>query len=323
MTLLRLCPAHAAAVLVLTTVLAASCSFHLSRLRPAKRRQPMDPQSITAQTAVARATRRQVRNAVDAGEGDYLARQLRARLAADPADLDARLELASHYEAAGFPDLALEHFRLAADRFPQDEQVAIRLARSLRSQGFAADGARSLGRFLEANPDASFTAWSWAGILHDEAGLLIDGEEFHRQATYRAPTAYAFLHNNLGQNLQHQNRPADAAAEFRRALRLEPRSEIARNNLAIALSSDLREALLHMQSVADPTTAHNNLAAVLIEQGRYREARVELNLALGYQPGNAAALRNLAILSELDGLPAVFKSKQRASRNKGISQNRR
>ncbi|MEZ5398334.1 MAG: tetratricopeptide repeat protein [Bryobacteraceae bacterium] len=306
-----------AAVAAMLAFAGTGCSSRLAKWRGG----PKQPEA--ARTAVAGAMRRQISNAVDAGDGDFAARELRARLAKDPGDLEARLDLAAHYESVGFAELALEHYRLAGERFPDDEHVASKLARSLRGQGFAAEAARDLARFLESHPDASYQAFSWAGILHDESGQTIDGEEYHRQAIYRAPTAYAFLHNNLGQNLLGQGRPADAAAEFQRALKIEPRSEIARNNLAIALSHDLRTAILHMQSVSDPATAHNNLAAVLIEQGRYREARAELNLALGYQPGNASALRNLAILSELDGIPAEFKPKPRKSRFNPLSLNRR
>jgi Flp pilus assembly protein TadD len=188
------------------------------------------------------------------------------------------------------------------------------------------EAAAGIAVFLDRHADAGHVVYSWAGILHDEAGATIDGEEYHRQAIYRAAQPEAYLFNNLGQNLLEQKRPADAASEFRKALDLEPRSRLARNNLAIAISrdlagqagadpgQDLREALLHMQSVADPATAHSNLAAVLIEQGRYREARAELNLALGYKPGNAAALRNLGLLARLDGQPATVPAKAKRNR---------
>jgi hypothetical protein len=61
-----------------------------------------------------------------------------------------------------------------------------------------------------------------------------------------------------------------------------------------------------MQSVSDPATAHSNLAAVLIEQKRYAEARQEIKIALNYSPNHVAALSNLELLSELDGKPASF-----------------
>jgi tetratricopeptide (TPR) repeat protein len=320
------------AVFVPVALMAASCGWKLTRVN----RAPAP--AVEQETAVRQVFQRQVRNAVDAGEGDYQVRRLRARLAANPADLDARTSLAAHYDAAGFPDLALEHYRLAAARFPDNQELAVKLARSLRGMGMRQEAAARIAVFLDQHAGANPVVYSWAGILHDEAGALIDGEEYHRQAIYRAAKPRAYLFNNLGQNLLEQKRPADAAVEFRKALDVEPRSPLARNNLAIAISRDLteqpasggpgldlKEALLHMQSVADPATAHSNLAAVLIEQGRYREARAELNLALGYKPGNPAALRNLALLARLDGQPAAVPAK--ANRNtqtdRQISQDRR
>lgn len=54
----------------------------------------------------------------------------------------------------------------------------------------------------------------------------------------------------------------------------------------------------------DPASAHNNLAAALIEQGRYLDARGQLDIALGYNRRHPAALNNLKLVSELDGRPA-------------------
>ena len=48
------------------------------------------------------------------------------------------------------------------------------------------------------------------------------------------------------------------------------------------------------------------MAAVLIEQGRFADARREINIALGYKPDNPAALHNLALVSQLDGQPAAL-----------------
>src|SRR5438552_5556218 len=59
------------------------------------------------------AMERQIANARDAGDGDYLVRSLRQRMAADPDNLTVRLELIDHYTKADYPELALEHCRLA------------------------------------------------------------------------------------------------------------------------------------------------------------------------------------------------------------------
>jgi hypothetical protein len=92
-------------------------------------------------------------------------------------------------------------------------------------------------------------------------------------------------------------------------MKASPGSEVARNNLAAALADTPQEAVTQMQSISDPATAHSNLAALLIEQGKYAEARKELELALGYNKGHAAALNNLKLVSELDGKPVVMPAK--------------
>jgi len=75
---------------------------------------------------------RQIANAVDAGEGDYRVRLLRQRMAADPENLSVRIELIEHYTRVGYPELALEHCRLAAARFPESADIQLSLAKLLR-----------------------------------------------------------------------------------------------------------------------------------------------------------------------------------------------
>jgi len=246
-----------------------------------------------------------VAKAIDAGEGDYMARRLRQQMAAEPDNLSVRLELIAHYTRAGYPELALEHSRLAAVRFPESAEIQLSLAKLLRSLKMTAEAEKGLAAFLASRPQQSAVYDSWLGILHDELGQWTEGEKSHRAALALGPES-DYLHNNLGYNLLMQKRPSEAAFEFKLALRLKPDSEVARNNLGIALVDAPREALLHWQSISDPATAHSNMAAMFIEQGRYADARRELDLALGYNRANAAALSNLKLVSELDGKPAVI-----------------
>ena len=168
-----------------------------------------------------------------------------------------------------------------------------------------AEAEKGLAAFLAAHPQQSAMYDSWLGILRDELGQWTEGEKSHRAALALGPES-DYLHNNLGYNLLMQKRPSEAAFEFKQALKLKPGSEVARNNLGMALLDAPHEALLHWQSISDPATAHSNMAALLIEQGKYAEARRELDLALGYNRANAAALSNLKLVSELDGKPAVI-----------------
>ena len=64
--------------------------------------------------------------------------------------------------------------------------------------------------------------------------------------------------------------------------------------------------MANWQSASDPATAHNNLAAVLMEKGNYANARKELQVALSYNNAYPAALKNLALVSRMDGHPATL-----------------
>jgi Flp pilus assembly protein TadD len=272
---------------------AASCSKHVvtSSGRP-----------VPVRSAIVETFQRQVANAADAGDGDLETRLLRRQVAAAPENLEARLKLASRYETTGFPEIAVEHYRLAAERFPDREEPVVNLARLLRRLELQGEAGQVLDRYLLGHPSAQ--AFAWAGIIRDELGKLEAGERAHRLAIGRSPDPASYLHNNLGQNLLLQGRSAEAAAEFRRALDLDPRSGIARNNLGVALAALPEAAVADWKASGDPATAHSNMAAVLIEQGRYPEARHQLERALGYKPDHTAAISNLALVSELDGQPA-------------------
>jgi Flp pilus assembly protein TadD len=260
--------------------------------------------SHTVIPAIPIAMEQQIRNAVNAGDGDIEIRELRNRVIASPDNITARLELGAAYEKRGYPELALDHYRLAADRFPDNAEVALRVAKSLKATGHVTDAAAVLAKFTTAHPQSTAEMYSWLGIFLDESGNYAAGEKAHRAALTVAVAAKQdrdYLHNNLGYSLLKQGRPDDAALEFRAALKLNPQSAIARDNLGSALVGDPKEAILNWQSLNEPAVAHSNMAAVLIERGDYEGARKELQIALEYNNANPAALANLRLISELDG----------------------
>ena len=252
---------------------------------------------------------REVANAVDAGDGDFQLKQLRARLERDPGDLSARLEIARHYRETGFPEISLEHLRLACERAPESVEAHIELAKMLRQTSQVHQAAATLEEF--AAHHETVEVWAWIGLLRDESGAWAGGEQAHRHAiTLQADRDD--LHNNLGYCLLREGKKEEAAQEFRTALRLNPGSVIARNNLGLALAGHPDEAVLNWQSVADAATAHNNMAVALIEAGKYAEARKEIEIALSYNRQNPAALSNLRLVSQLDGKPAVVAPRSEA-----------
>ena len=253
---------------------------------------------------------RQIRNAVDAGDGDYQLRALREKVAAEPENIAVRLDLAKAYRERGYHEVALEITRLAVARFPQSGDAQLALVRDLREVNRRPEAITGLEAFLKEHPASGAEYYSWLGILRDESGLWPLGEPAHRKALELTP-GVDYLHNNLGYNLLMQDKNDEAALEFQEALKLNPGSLMARNNLGIALahSNATAQAVANWQSTSDPATAHNNLAAVWIEKGNYPEARRELDLALGYNRAHPAAIRNLELVARLDGSPATLSAK--------------
>jgi Flp pilus assembly protein TadD len=253
---------------------------------------------------------RQILNAVDAGDGDVTVRELRRAIIEEPDRLDLRLELVEHFEKLGHTELVVEHLRLLAERYPANEALSLRLARDLRGVGARHEALRILRNLTARQTVESPAVWSLTGILLDELERPMEGEAEHRKALALATSDQDVYENNLGFNLMAQGRRDEAVALFEAALARRPRSEVARNNLAAALASrkeiDKQAILTHWLSVTDPASAHNNLAAVLMEQERYAEAREELRQSLKLRPDLPAAWKNLQLLSELDGQPVTM-----------------
>jgi len=257
---------------------------------------------------------RQIQRAADAGEGDYELRVLRERVAGDANNVAVRIDLAKAYRQRGYPDVALEICRLAAARFPESSEAQLALVRALHDADRRGEALEVAQAYVKGHPQAPPEYQSWLGILADESGHWADGEAHHRQALEQSPGSDA-LHNNLGYNLLMQKKNDEAAGEFRAALRLKPDSQVARNNLGLALApNNAAEAVANWKTASDSATAHNNLAAVWIEKKDYAQARKELEIALSYNSMHPAALRNLELVSRLDGKPPAITLKSAESR---------
>jgi Flp pilus assembly protein TadD len=276
-----------------------SCTRRVSQGAPPQKRP----------AAVHQALQRHVDNAFDAGDGDIEARRLRQEMAVNPESLPVRLELAAHYEKQGYADLALEHYRLAAERFPNEPKIVVSMARLLNAQKLNQEAIRVIQRFTATNATPSSDLQAWLGYLYDQAGDHQSAEASHRAAIAASP-GVAKLHNNLGYNLLLQSKLEQAVAEFQQALAIDPKMEMARNNLGIALmknpAAGQQAVDQWVSSGGDRLAARNNAAAALIEQGRYAEARRELEAVLRSTPNYLPALKNLELIASLDGRPAAL-----------------
>jgi len=114
-------------------------------------------------------------------------------------------------------------------------------------------------------------------------------------------------HNNLGYDLAHQGRPAEAIEHYQKALEINPDFAEAHNNLGTALLDQgrLEEASEHYHQVLDKNPAfaeaHNNLGIVLTKQGRTAEAIEEYRKAIELNPNRAEFYNNLGNLLATKG----------------------
>jgi Flp pilus assembly protein TadD len=244
----------------------------------------------------------QVRNAVNMGDGDLEVQALRKRLLDNPSDTTVRRRLAAKFEASGYPDLALEHLRIAFELAPTDLSLGLDLATALNDQRLSTQANQVLAATLKtAKPTAA--QWSRAAILTDSISSLPEGEVLHRKALSLDTSNFNFS-NNLAYNLIRQNRASEAEQLLRDILRAKPTHELARNNLAKLYATHLNqpeEALLHWKAISGPAAAHNNLAAAYIELGKWTEAKIELEKALALRFQFPEALQNLQIVAARTG----------------------
>lgn len=244
----------------------------------------------------------QVKNAVRLGDGDAALRELRNFVLEHPKDGAARRRLADRFLTAGHRDLAIEHLRIAYELTPGDETLALELAKHLAAEDLRAEASRVLAAYRQAHAPSALLL-SRAAILEDEQGSFFAGESLHREALEKAPDDLR-LRNNIAVNLAAQGKAEAAESLYRDILGAHPSYEPARNNLARLYAEQLNrpeEALLHWKAASGPAIAHNNLAAVYLEQNRLDDARLQLEKALTLRFQFPEAQQNLRLLATRTG----------------------
>ncbi|MEJ6481807.1 tetratricopeptide repeat protein [Nostoc punctiforme UO1] len=142
--------------------------------------------------------------------------------------------------------------------------------------------------------------------LINEADRLREAKKFEEaavkyKAALRLDPNSIIAHNNLGIALDDQGKLEEAIAAYQRALLIDPNYANAHNNLGIELSNQgkLDEAIAAYQRalLIDPnyTQAHNNLGLMLYGQGKLSEAIAAYQRALLIDPNYANAHCNLGI----------------------------
>jgi Tfp pilus assembly protein PilF len=147
----------------------------------------------------------------------------------NPADFEARYNLAAMLEAKGNVNAAIEEYFRALRLHPDDAAANNGLGAALLSQGSPEKAEPYLITALKARPDyfdAHYNLGNALASQHDFAGAA---EQF-RLALESQPDE-ANCEANLGSALAEMGRLAEAKAHFERALQIDPHHALAQENL--------------------------------------------------------------------------------------------
>ena len=244
----------------------------------------VDPQSVDARLGLASA-------AVVQGSQDEAIARLQEVTRITPHHLPATLLLTSLYSRNGRADLAVPLLEAAVQAAPNQTSVSLLLADFYVKAGRSDEAIAVANRVLQTRP-----APRQARLVRGQA-LLTKGDgaaalrEF--QELVRSEGGWAEAHYHLAHAHRALGRTADARAAYREALRLDPRMDLARLEMATLTGEALDEAAMRRQIERlgaslkeDPRNAllREALARTLLVAGRTREAHEELNALLDQAP---------------------------------------
>jgi tetratricopeptide (TPR) repeat protein len=174
--------------------------------------------------------------------------------------------------------LAVDHFQRAAALEPGNAVYWNNLGCSLLSAGKFADAHRAFRQALDLRPDYAEACLN-LGMTCQQLGQVAPALELYEQATRLNPSSAAapLLRAKLLANQAGAEAAAGAVASYREVLRLIPSN----------------------------AEVHADLAALLLEEGRWDEAAHHYREALRLDPANSSALSQVAIygmfpLSEIE-----------------------
>jgi Flp pilus assembly protein TadD len=179
------------------------------------------------------ALERQAREALEGGRAAEAATHFEALRHLRPADALVRVGLGAAYEAQGQLDVAASHYREALRLDPRSPEARDALGYVLVRQGQFAEAVPHLTEAVRLRPDFGPSHASLAGALREVGKIDESIAAYRRALEFRENAMSADVRNNYGIALALGGRSADAAAEFREALRLNPNLADARTNLQV------------------------------------------------------------------------------------------
>jgi serine/threonine-protein kinase len=187
-----------------------------------------------------------------------------------------------------------------------------------RVEATGGDATGFLRRVYQEHP-ADFWANMAMGRVLREEGKPKEAAACYREAEKIRPGAAVYI--NLGLTSYDQRQWDEAIKDYRKALKIDPRSAPAHNNIGLALKGQgpWNEAIHHYRLAVqlDPglAPAHCNLGVILAYSGRLDEAIEHFREALRFDPGFALAHYHLGVaLLAKDRFDAAKDNKQQILR---------
>jgi len=187
---------------------------------------------------------------------------------------------------------AVRIYRRGLQIAPDNVEILNALGFSLFQQGKSQEAVIELEKALKIDPKHA-KAHNNMALASIDIGELEVAEAHYRESLAIEPQPA--IYNDLGFVLERMGLSEDAAAAYRKALELDPKSAAAHYNLgsSLARSGSYGEAERHLRAALavdpDSAAAHRALAEVLQNLGRGDEARQEMERAQALAPDQGTA----------------------------------
>jgi Tfp pilus assembly protein PilF len=184
-------------------------------------------------------------------------------------------------------------------------------AQAAERSGKDAEAEEQYKKALEVDPKHAESLVGYAR-LKDRRGQLDQATELYRKASQAHPNNASLL-NDLGLCLARQKKYQESVAALERAIALEPRSWLYRNNAAMVLveTGQVDAAVSHLKAVQGESVAHYNVGYILQKKGDLAGARAHFAKALAINPSLAQAKIWLEELGSVAPSAPMYASQRR------------
>jgi serine/threonine protein kinase/Flp pilus assembly protein TadD len=227
-----------------------------------------------------------------------------AAVALRPESPFCRVNLGLILHRSGRVDEAIAQYHEAIRLKKDSPQAYFNLGYALQTKKKWNEAIAAYRKAIELKPDFAGYYYNLACLFEDH-GKLEEAAAVCRKAIAIGPISKCLL--LLGNILQDQGKPREAAGFFRRYINARPRDPMGHYNLGNALRmlgkpgeavAEFHKALKFGPKDAD---TYNNLGHALNDQGKLAEAEAAFNKAIRLQPGVLHYYTNLGIVLDHQG----------------------